>query len=610
MNNIIKQAISIVLITLLTISMLPLSTFATTAEESFPEITIGEAYSGLKDSNNEAILRFTLSKPANVKFKIKLFYDEISLDFDCRLYTIDEWSKQSLSDWVFAGATRYDDPTGTSSYSFSQALNSGEYILRLGSYPDTVKFRYKIYTSKTDGRESFPETGSKNDNSLKNANTIELNKNYYGYLASYSIDEYDIYKFTIEEDSELVFSLKYDIYGGYTILYNSAGKKLKTVKLGHEYMFEKTKEEIKKYQCSFDLKKGTYYLAMVHGGDIGMNYSFKIHKHTYNWERKIAPTCVDFGYDMYRCSDCGEVFCDENVPPTGKHNYTAITTPATITRDGAIETICTVCDDVSKTITINKVSSIKLSATSYIYDGNVKTPKVTIKDSKGKTLKNGTDYTLTYAPGRKTPGKYSVTVNLKGVYSGSKTLYFTILPGKTSKLTATQTASSVKATWKAVTGADGYKVTLYSAKNKAVKTIYTTKTSYTFSKLSKGTTYKVRVTAYKTIDGKKVYAGGYTQLTTATKPGTPSLTVSAGTKKASLRWNKQTGASGYVVYMATSKNGKFSKIATLKGNSKISFTKTGLTKGKTYYFKVAAYSTVSGKTLYGSYSLVKAVKVK
>lgn len=42
-------------------------------------------------------------------------------------------------------------------------------------------------------------------------------------------------------------------------------------------------------------------------------------------------------------------------------------------------------------------------------------------------------------------------------------------------------ASSVKATWKAVTGADGYKVTLYSAKNKAVKTVYTTKTSYTFS---------------------------------------------------------------------------------------------------------------------------------
>ena len=268
----------------------------------------------------------------------------------------------------------------------------------------------------------------------------------------------------------------------------------------------------------------------------------------------------------------------------------------------------------SKTLSFSIVkpvaTSFTLSATRYNYDGKVKTPNVTVKDNFGKKLRNGTDYTLTYAPGRKTPGKYSVTVNLKGVYSGSKTLYFTILPGKTSKLTATQTASSVKATWKAVTGADGYKVTLYSAKNKAVKTVYTTKTSYTFSKLSKGTTYKVRVTAYKTIDGKKVYAGGYTQLTTATKPGTPSLTVSAGTKKASLRWNKQTGASGYVVYMATSKNGKFSKIATLKGNSKISFTKTGLTKGKTYYFKVAAYSTVSGKTLYGSYSLVKAVKVK
>lgn len=292
------------------------------------------------------------------------------------------------------------------------------------------------------------------------------------------------------------------------------------------------------------------------------------------------------------------------------HTLKTTTTEATTSKDGAIVTSCTICKAVTETVVVPKISHFDLSGTKYTYSGKVITPAVTVKDSKGKKLRNGTDYTLTYAPGRKTPGKYSVTVNLKGVYSGSKTLYFTILPGKTSKLTATQTASSVKATWKAVTGADGYKVTLYSAKNKAVKTVYTTKTSYTFSKLSKGTTYKVRVTAYKTIDGKKVYAGGYTQLTTATKPGTPSLTVSAGTKKASLRWNKQTGASGYVVYMATSKNGKFSKIATLKGNSKISFTKMGLTKGKTYYFKVAAYSTVSGKTLYGSYSLVKAVKVK
>ncbi|MCI6770938.1 MAG: fibronectin type III domain-containing protein [Oscillospiraceae bacterium] len=88
------------------------------------------------------------------------------------------------------------------------------------------------------------------------------------------------------------------------------------------------------------------------------------------------------------------------------------------------------------------------------------------------------------------------------------------------------------------------------------------------------------------------------------------MSAAAGTKKAILKWNKQTGATGYVVYMATSKTGKYSKIATLKGNSAVSYTKTGLTKGRTYYFKVAAYKTVGSSNLYGSFSAVKAVKVK
>ena len=151
---------------------------------------------------------------------------------------------------------------------------------------------------------------------------------------------------------------------------------------------------------------------------------------------------------------------------------------------------------------------------------------------------------------------------------------------------------------------------MYNSSGKVVKTVGTTKTTYTFSKLSAGTVYKVKVTAYKTIDSKKTNSKSYALLTTATKPGTPTLKVTAGSKKAMLSWNKQTGATGYVVYMATSKNGKYTKITTLKGNTKVSYTKTGLTKGKTYYFKVAAYETVGGKNIYGSFSSVKYAKIK
>ena len=322
-----------------------------------------------------------------------------------------------------------------------------------------------------------------------------------------------------------------------------------------------------------------------------------------------APTCTADGYTTHTCSVCGNAYTDSVVKANGHTEKTAVT-KATTTKNGKIVTTCAVCGESLGTTVIYKASSIKLSATKYTYDGKTKTPTVTVKDSKGNTLKKGTDYTVKYATGRKNTGKYTVTVTFNGNYTGSKTLSFNILPGKTSKLTATQTTSSVKATWKSVTGASGYKVTLYSAKNKAIKTVYTTKTSASFTKLSKGTTYKVKVTAYKTIDGKKVTSSVSTLLTTATKPGTPTLKATAGTKKATLSWNKQTGATGYVVYMATSKNGKYSKIATVKGGSKVSFTKTGLTKGKTYYFKVAAFETVGGKTIYGGYSAVKSVKVK
>ncbi|MDD6527364.1 MAG: fibronectin type III domain-containing protein, partial [Oscillospiraceae bacterium] len=160
-------------------------------------------------------------------------------------------------------------------------------------------------------------------------------------------------------------------------------------------------------------------------------------------------------------------------------------------------------------------------------------------------------------------------------------------------------------------GATGYRVFQYDTKTKKYVTLKTiTGTSYTVTKLKSGTSYKFAVKAYSTVNGKVYWASGYKTVTATTNPGTPTLKVIAGSGKAVLSWNKQTGATGYVVYMATSKNGKYSKIATLKSNSKISYTKTGLARGKTYYFKVIAYKTVGSTNIYGAYSSVKNVKVK
>ncbi len=329
-------------------------------------------------------------------------------------------------------------------------------------------------------------------------------------------------------------------------------------------------------------------------------------------DKAAVPTCTKSGKtEGKHCSVCKTVFVAQQTLSAKGHTYKTTTTVATAAKDGKIVTACTVCGKVSKTVVIPKVASISLSSTSYTYDGKVKTPTVTVKNSKGTTLKSGTDYTVTYASGRKTPGQYAVKITFKGNYSGSKTLYFTILPGVTSKIATATNSSAIKIAWKAVPGATGYRVYQYDAKTKKYVTLKTTTgTSYTVTKLKSGTNYKFAVKAYSTVNGKVFWASGYKTVTATTNPGTPTLKVTAGTKKAALSWNKQTGATGYVVYMATSKNGKYSRITTLKGNSSVTYTKTGLIKGRTYYFKVAAYTVANGKTLYSSFSSVKAVKIK
>jgi len=293
------------------------------------------------------------------------------------------------------------------------------------------------------------------------------------------------------------------------------------------------------------------------------------------------------------------------------HSYKNVTTNATLTKNGKVESKCSVCGYVSKTTTIYYPKTIKLSATSYTYNGKVKSPTVTVKDSKGNALKKDTDYTVSYASGRKNTGKYSVTVTFKGKYSGKKVLYFNILPSKTSKITPTCGTTSIKASWSKVTGASGYKVELLNSKGKVVKSATTTKTAYTFKSLSKVTTYKVRVTAYKTIDKKAVYSTVSTTITTSTSPTTVTLSkVTAGSKSATPAWKKVSGASGYEVMYSTSSKFSSSKTATIKNGSSTKTTIKKLTKGKKYYFKVRAYKTVDGKKVYGAWSAVKSVKVK
>ncbi|MDD6645702.1 MAG: fibronectin type III domain-containing protein [Oscillospiraceae bacterium] len=187
-----------------------------------------------------------------------------------------------------------------------------------------------------------------------------------------------------------------------------------------------------------------------------------------------------------------------------EHNPVDCYVKATTTKDGKIENLCPVCNEVLSAVAIPRVSTVKLSATSYTYDGKVKTPAVTVKDIQGSTLKKDTDYTVSYQSGRKNVGKYAVKVTLMGNYSGTKTMYFAINPKSTtiSKLTPGSKKMTVK--WKKqATQTTGYEIQ-YSQSSKFTKSkIATVKkntaTSTTIKKLSAKKKYYARIRTYKTV---------------------------------------------------------------------------------------------------------------
>lgn len=92
------------------------------------------------------------------------------------------------------------------------------------------------------------------------------------------------------------------------------------------------------------------------------------------------------------------------------------------------------------------------------------------------------------------------------------------------------------------------------------------------------------------------------------KPAIKSLKLKG--KTITVKWTKVTGASGYEIYRATKKSGKYKKIKTVTKAKTVTFTNKKLKKKKTYFYKVRAYKTVAGKKYYSKFSAVKSKKVK
>lgn len=170
--------------------------------------------------------------------------------------------------------------------------------------------------------------------------------------------------------------------------------------------------------------------------------------------------------------------------------------------------------------------------------------------------------------------------------------------------------SSIKISWSPVQSASGYVVYRYSFIKKAYERLTVTKkTSYTNTGLTTAKSYYYKARAYTTVNGKNIYGAPSKAVSVKPVPSVPSnfKAVSQTYSSTKLSWEKVAGASGYVVYRYNSVKKAYErhKVTKITG-----FTNTGLSTGKTYYYKVRAYRTTNGKNVYGNPSgAVKAIPI-
>ena len=325
--------------------------------------------------------------------------------------------------------------------------------------------------------------------------------------------------------------------------------------------------------------------------------------HTAVTDKGYPATCTTAGKtDGSHCSVCNTVIKAQTVINATGHKSSGwiVDKAASIGVKGSKHRECTVCKKVLETAEIPALSrisiskaSVTLSTSTYAYDGKAKKPGVTVK-LNGKTLKNGTDYTVSYSNNTKV-GTATVKITGKGNYTGSVSKTYSI---KNDFKKATVSGISTKAfTGKNIT------------QNITVK--------YNGKTLKNGTDYTVSYSSNKNIGtatvkiaGKGSYTGTITKTFKINPAKQEIQKLTAKSKAFFVDWAQKGSATGYEIQYATNSKFTSAKKVTITNNKTDKTTVSKLSGKKKYYVRVRSYTTVKGTKYYGAWSSVKNVTTK
>ena len=325
--------------------------------------------------------------------------------------------------------------------------------------------------------------------------------------------------------------------------------------------------------------------------------------HTAITDKGYSATCTTAGKtDGSHCSVCNTVIKAQTVINATGHKSSGwiVDKAASIGVKGSKHRECTVCKKVLETAEIPALSrisiskaSVTLSTSTYAYDGKAKKPGVTVK-LNGKTLKNGTDYTVSYSNNTKV-GTAKVTITGKGNYTGSVSKTYSI---KNNFKKATVSGISTKAfTGKNITQSITVK---YNGKTLKNDTDYTV--SYSNNKKIGTATVKIA--------GKGSYTGTITKTFKINPAKQEIQKLTAKSKAFFVDWAQKGSATGYEIQYATNSKFTRAKKVTITNNKTDKTTVSKLSGKKKYYVRVRSYTTVKGTKYYGTWSASKSVTTK
>ena len=220
--------------------------------------------------------------------------------------------------------------------------------------------------------------------------------------------------------------------------------------------------------------------------------------------------------------------------------------------------------------------------------------------------KSNTTLTCT-ATGLSANATYSVRI--KSFKKTTATTYFseyltfsadTRIPNVTNLTYKADSASQVTLSWSRNTAADGYTVEIYRGGKweQVLCATSNTKLSCKITGLAEGATYSVRIKSYKVKNGRTVFSEYLKSTATTGLNPVAKLGEQTSNTASSIRfsWARKSCATGYIVEIY--KGGKWNLVTKTTSNTVTSCQIKNLKAGTSYTFRVRAYLTVNGSTIY------------